>query len=120
MGLHGQEEHDPQYEMLCDNRQNDLCGSNTISIDDLDNHMRSKHGKLIDDLVSNIKSATLASQTELDSFSSPCELCDYDRDMAVQIKKHVESMHIDLVHTFRSAEKRDKCEHTFVFGLHIL
>ena len=95
MGLHGQEEHDPQYEMLCDNRQNDLCGSNTISIDDLDNHMRSKHGKLIDDLVSNIKSTTLASQIKLGSFSSPCELCDYDRDMAGQIKKHVESMHID-------------------------
>ena len=66
---------------------------------------------------SNIKSTTLASQTKLDSFSSPCELCDYDRDMAVQIKKHVESMHIDLVHTFRSATKR---EHTFVFRLHIL
>ena len=93
-----------------------MCVSNTNSIDDLDNHMRSKHGKLIDDLVSNIKSTTLASQTKLDSFSSPCELCDYDRDMAVQIKKHVESMHIDLVHTFRSATKR---EHTFVFRLHI-
>ena len=81
--------------------------------------MRSKHGKLIDDLVSNIKLTTLASQTKLGSFSFPCELCDYDRDMAGQIKKHVESMHIDQVHTFRSAEKRDKYEHTFVFRLHI-
>ena len=58
----------------------------------------------------------LASQTKLGSFSFPCELCDYDRDMAGQIKKHVESMHIDLVHTFRAATKR---EHTFVFRLHI-
>ena len=119
LGLHGQEEHGPQYDMSCDNRENDgrdLCDSNTNSIDILDNHIRSKPGKLIDDLVSNIKLTTLASQTKLDSFSSPCELCDYDRDMAVQIKKHVESMHIDLVHTFRSATKR---EHTFVFRLHI-
>ena len=102
--------------MSCDNRENDVCDSNTNSIDYLDNHMRSKHGKLIDDLISNIKSTTLASWTKLDSFSSPCEFCDYDRDMAVQIMKHVESMHIDLVHTFRSATKR---EHTFVFRLHI-
>ena len=82
--------------MSCDNREHDVCDSNTNSIDDLDNQMSSKHGKLIDDLVSNIKSTPLASWTKLDSFSSPCELCDYDRDMAVQIKKHVESVHIDL------------------------
>ena len=42
-------------DMSCDNRENDVCVSNTNSIDDLDNHMRSKHGKLIDDLVSNIQ-----------------------------------------------------------------
>ena len=98
LGLHGQEEHGPQYVMSCDNRENDgrdLCDSNTNSIDILDNHIRSKPGKLIDDLVSNIKSTTIASQTKLGSFSFPCELCDYDRDMAGQIKKHVESMHID-------------------------
>ena len=57
LGLHGQEEHGSQYDMSCDNRENyacDVCDSNTNSIDDLDNHMRSKHSKLIDDLVSNI------------------------------------------------------------------
>ena len=84
--------------MSCDNRENDVCDvcdSNTNSIDELDKHMRSKHGKLIDDLVSNIKSTTLASQTKHGSFSFPCELCDYDRDMAGQTKKHAESMHID-------------------------
>ena len=79
----------------CDNYLCVVCDSNAYSIDDLDNHIRSKHGKLIDDLVSNIKSTTLASQTKLGSFSFPCELCDYDRDMAGQTKKHAESMHID-------------------------
>ena len=85
LGLHGQEEHGPQYVMSCDSRENDvrdLCYGNTNSIDILDNHIRSKPGKLIDDLVSNIKSTTIASQTKLGSFSSPCELSDYDRDMA--------------------------------------
>ena len=66
----------------------DVCDGNTNAIDDLDNHIRSKHGELIHDLVSNIKLTTLASQPKLGNFSSPCELCDYDRDMAGQIKKH--------------------------------
>ena len=62
------------------------------SIDILDNPIRSKPGKLIDDLVSNIKSTTIASQTKLGSFSSPCELCNYDRDMAGQVSREVRQM----------------------------
>ena len=68
--------------------------------------MRYNHGKHNYDLVSHNKSTTPASQTKLGSSSFSCELCGYKGDMAGQLKKHVESMHIYLLHAIRSAENK--------------
>ena len=84
----------------------DLCDNTTNSSEALDNHMRYNHGKCNYDLVSHIKSTTPASQTKLGSSSFSCELCGYKGDMAGQLKKHVESMHIYLLHAIRSAENK--------------
>ena len=37
-------------------------------------------------------------QTKLGTSSFPCELCGYESNRTDQIKKHMESVHIDLVH----------------------